>query len=90
MKRAEPGSLRALFAKNLKLLRLKKDMSQEHLAEVADMHRTYVSSVERGERNISLDNIEKIANALNSDVRSLLTPDDDESVNEDTPRQNDT
>lgn len=89
MKRAEPGSLRALFAKNLKLLRLKKDMSQEHLAEVADMHRTYVSSVERGERNISLDNIEKIANALNSDVRLLLTP-DDESVNEDTPRQSDT
>lgn len=89
MKRAEPGSLRALFAKNLKLLRLKKDMSQERLAEVADMHRTYVSSVERGERNISLDNIEKIASALNSDVRLLLTP-DDESVNEDTPRQSDT
>ncbi|MDD4915420.1 MAG: helix-turn-helix transcriptional regulator [Methylococcales bacterium] len=89
MKKANPESIRALFARNLKLLRHKKNMSQEQLAEVADLHRTYVSSVERGERNISLDNIEKLANALESDIRILLTP-ENESIDESTPRQKDT
>ncbi len=84
MKKAAPESIRTLFAKNLRLLRHKKNMSQEQLAEVADLHRTYVSSVERGERNISLDNIEKLANALDSDIRILLTP-EDESLDENTP-----
>jgi transcriptional regulator with XRE-family HTH domain len=86
MKRAASSSLRALFAQNLKLLRRKQDVSQEQLAELADLHRTYVSSVERGERNISLDNIEKLAKALNLDARLLLTP-DCESLDENTQGQ---
>lgn len=75
---AKPLSLRAIFAKNLRLIRNAKAMSQEDLADVAELHRTYVSSVERGERNISIDNIEKLANALESDARLLLEPAKDE------------
>lgn len=77
MKKAAENSLRALFAKNLKRLRLEKGMSQEHLADVAQLHRTYVSSVERGERNLSIDNIERLALALNSDPRLFLTPENE-------------
>ena len=47
-------------------------VSQEKLAEMAGLDRTYVSSVERGERNISLDNIHRIAAALGVEVRDLF------------------
>lgn len=52
--------------------RLKKEMSQEELAFVCNLHRTYIGSVERGERNISLRNIVAIANALNVSAAYLL------------------
>jgi len=74
MKTAAPTAIRELFASNLKNLRQKKGLSQEQLAEAAQLHRTYVSSVERGERNISLENMEKLARALKVDIRHLLTP----------------
>ena len=48
-------------------------LSQEQLAELAGLHRTYIGSVERGERNVSIDNIEAIANALAVSVRDLFT-----------------
>ena len=69
-----PTTIRELFAYNLKSLRLQKQLSQERLAELAELHRTYVSSVERGERNISLENMEKLAQALDVDIRLLLMP----------------
>jgi transcriptional regulator with XRE-family HTH domain len=47
-------------------------VSQEKLAELAGLHRTYVSSVERGKRNISLQNIERLANALNLRMAHLM------------------
>jgi transcriptional regulator with XRE-family HTH domain len=48
-------------------------ISQEALAAMADIHRTYLGDVERSERNISIDNIEKLANALGVDVSELLS-----------------
>jgi transcriptional regulator with XRE-family HTH domain len=47
--------------------------SQERLAEVSGLHRNYVGSVERGERNISIDNMERVAIALNVSLESLVT-----------------
>ncbi len=47
-------------------------MSQEKLAELAGLHRTYVSGVERGERNISLANIERLARALAVPMSDLM------------------
>lgn len=48
----------------IKELRINKKISQEKLAELADLDRTYINSVENGRRNISIENIEKIAKAL--------------------------
>lgn len=66
-------SARRIFASNLKYWRLKRGLSQERLAELARLHRNYVGSVERGERNISIDNIEKLAGALGVQIAHLLT-----------------
>lgn len=56
----------------MRLRRLELAMSQEQLAEDCGLHRTYVGSVERGERNVSIDNMERIATALQVDVADLL------------------
>jgi transcriptional regulator with XRE-family HTH domain len=53
-----------LFGKRLRALRLKRGLSQEKLAELADLHRNYVGGVERGERNVALLNIVALARAL--------------------------
>ncbi len=64
--------LRRVFGQNLKAMRLKKELSQEALAELCCLHRTYIGSVERGERNISIDNIEIISDALGCKPTKLL------------------
>ena len=62
------------MAANLRRLRARQGLSQEALADLARIHRTYVGSVERRERNISIDNICRLAAALGVDVRELLRP----------------
>ena len=66
---------RKIFARNLKGIRVKQGLSQEELADIAGLHRTYVGSVERGERNISIDNMERLASALQMDIQDLLNND---------------
>lgn len=60
------------FGERLRQVRSAQGISQEKLAELAGLHRTYVSSVERGERNISLVNIEKLAQALGVTLKALM------------------
>lgn len=60
------------FGKLLREVRLSKGVSQEKLGELAGLHRTYVSSVELGKRNVSLINIERFAVALGVKMRDLI------------------
>ncbi|MDT8310010.1 MAG: helix-turn-helix transcriptional regulator [Methylophaga sp.] len=60
------------FGKHLRSLRLAKGLSQEKLGLLADLDRTYISGVERGQRNISLINLGRIAHALNLPLDKLL------------------
>ena len=65
-------STRIMFARLLRQRREALGLSQEALAERAELHRTYVGSVERGERNVSVDNMERLARAVGCEVRDLL------------------
>lgn len=66
------SDIMARFGKKLGEVRRQKGISQEKLAELAGLHRTYVSSVERGKRNISIVNIEKLAEALGVPMARLM------------------
>jgi len=66
-------SARKILAQNLRTKRAALGLSQEELADRAGLHRTYVGSVERAERNISVDNIERLAAALNTSAAALLS-----------------
>ena len=68
-------SARRIFAENLRKARLAKGLSQEDLAELANLHRTYVGSVERAERNVSIDNMERLAASLSLSLSKLLQED---------------
>lgn len=59
---------------NIRRFRKSRGLSQEGLAELSGLHWTYVGSVERGERNVSVDNICRLAAALGTDVRDLFAP----------------
>ena len=64
--------IKTSFGKRLRVLRQAKGLSQEELAHEAGLDRTYVSSVERGQRNISLENIERLAIALGVKIKDLF------------------
>ena len=72
--RSDSTTARELLAMNLVRLRREKGWSQEDLAFEAGLHRTFVAHVERQVRNISIDNIERLANALQVSIHSLLLP----------------
>ena len=65
---------RVRLAHHLRAERAARGLSQEQLADLASLHRTSVGSVERAERNISIDNIEQLAAALGLDISRLLEP----------------
>jgi len=60
------------FGKNVRQYRIGRGLSQEKLAEKAGLHRTYIGMIERAEKNITLLNVEKIANALDIKIEELL------------------
>ena len=61
-----------VFGTNLRLIRNQKCLSQEKLAEISGLHRTYISDIERFQRSISLENIQRIADALEIETYKLF------------------
>ena len=68
----ENSKLVAVFAGNVRRFRLDAGLSQEALAELAGVHRTYIGMLERGEKNVTIYNIERIAEALEIEPSKLL------------------
>lgn len=64
--------LLASIGSRIKSIRLSRELSQEKLASLSDLDRTYISGVERGKRNISVINLFKIAGALDVDAAELI------------------
>jgi len=67
------------FGNRVRDLRKENGLSQEQLSFKADLHRTYIGMIERAEKNITLVNIEKIANALNVNIKELFDAKDTNS-----------
>lgn len=65
--------LRTVLARSIRLRRAALGISQEALANLCGLHRTYVGAVERAERNVSIDNIQKLASALEVSAPALLS-----------------
>jgi transcriptional regulator with XRE-family HTH domain len=62
------------FGKVVRTQRMQLGLSQEQLAERAELHRTYIGMIERAEKNITLVNVEKLAKALGLEIHQLFTP----------------
>lgn len=77
---ADSTTLRDIVARNVRLIRNKKGLSQERLAGLAELHRTYIGSIERAERNVSIDNIAKIAKALKVKPTDLLAEEESDGL----------
>ena len=70
--RSYPRELRQTIGNNLRAFRRSKRITQDSLAELCDLHRNYVGAVERGERNITLDTMVRLADGLGVTVPELL------------------
>lgn len=66
------GSIQIRYGQAVRCARLNKNISQEELADRSGLHRTYISDVELGKRNVSLQSIEKIALALDMDISQIF------------------
>jgi transcriptional regulator with XRE-family HTH domain len=66
------GDLQRIFGRNLRAYRQARGLSQEAFAEILKVHRTYMGGVERGERNLTLQTIERLAKQIDEDPLSLL------------------
>lgn len=66
------GDIKAVFGHRVRFLRKRKGLSQEQLALRCGLDRTYIGGVERGERNISIVNVEKIARALDASLKDFF------------------
>ena len=66
-------NIKQKFGKRIKELRLQKGLSQEALANIAELDRTYIPSIEQGKRNVSIIVIEKLAIALDIEINKLIT-----------------
>ena len=64
------------FGKNVKIARIKKDLTQEQLSEILDINQNYIACIECGRQNMSLGKILELANALQIDIEALLKFDD--------------
>ena len=71
------ASILQIFGNNIRKMRLKRNISQQELANICDLHRTYIGIVERAEKNITLLNAAKIAEGLDVELTFLLTETDD-------------
>ncbi len=60
------------FGKNVKIERIKKDLTQEQLSAILDVNQNYIACIECGRQNMSLGKILELANALNVDIEELL------------------
>ncbi|MCX6543507.1 MAG: helix-turn-helix transcriptional regulator [Acidobacteria bacterium] len=69
-----PPAIRKHFGRRIRELRLTRDLSQEQLAERAGLHRNYVGGIERGERNVAILNIAKLAAGLDITLAELFAP----------------
>lgn len=65
-------TIRIRYGKAVRDARIQKGMSQEKLADLSELHRTYISDIELGKRNVSIDNIEKIADALDMKISDIF------------------
>ncbi len=72
-KRSVRHQTRAFFARNIHAMRKMAKLSQEKVAMMSGLHRTYVGSVERCERNISLDNTERLAKVFGLTVADMVS-----------------
>lgn len=68
------GELQQAFGRNLRAYREARGISQEDFADVFGFHRTYMGSIERGERNLTLKSVERIAGKLEENPLELLRP----------------
>ncbi len=70
---AKRVSSRLILARNMREMRVSRGWSQEQLAEKASLHRTYIGAIERQERNVSIDNIDRISRAFRISSAQLLS-----------------